>query len=122
MDGIGCVTTNSPTWFTTFSPRSLNAYTAAPSARAWISPAYTGRMEAPATNPVQTSVPPLPDATHKSFLTLSYSHSMHSGVTGEPARATPWSVDSLNLSLGTNPPFSSADTYVGLVPNSEAPE
>src|SRR3982074_3295939 len=47
---------------------------------------------------------------------------MHSGVTGRPARQTPCNVDSLNLSLGTNPPFSSADTYVGLVPNSEAPE
>src|SRR6185312_16641622 len=47
---------------------------------------------------------------------------MHSGVTGEPASVTPCSVDSLNLSLGTKPPFSSAATYVGLVPNSEAPE
>ncbi len=70
IEGMGAVTTSSPTWLTIFSPRSSKAYTAQPSARDWISPAYTGSVGLPITKPVQTSVPPLPEATHKSFFTL----------------------------------------------------
>ena len=64
------MTTSSPTWFTTFSPRSLKAYTAQPNARDWISPAYTGKVGLPITKPVQMSVPPLPEATNRSCFTF----------------------------------------------------
>jgi hypothetical protein len=63
--------TSSPTWPTTLRPDSFQASAATPSERAWISPAYTGRVGTPPTKPVQQSVPPLPVAIDRSALTFS---------------------------------------------------
>src|SRR3954467_13465576 len=50
--------TSSPTWPVTGRPVSSQASAATPSERAWISPARTGRVGPPPTNPQQQSVPP----------------------------------------------------------------
>ena len=64
--------TSSPTCVHDLLAALVECVHRAPRARAPGSrPAYTGRVGTPPTKPVQTSVPPLPEATHRSCFTFS---------------------------------------------------
>jgi hypothetical protein len=63
IDGIGRVTTNSPTWSTTGKPSASYAAKATPRWGADNSPAQTGVLGALPAKPDTTSVPPLIDAS-----------------------------------------------------------
>src|SRR5664279_6296498 len=62
IEGIGAVTTSSPTSSVNDSPVRENASTRAPNARQEISPFQTGTVGAAPTSAVQMSVPPDSDA------------------------------------------------------------
>src|SRR5579884_1942231 len=110
MEGIGLVTTSSPIFPTTLLPSSLEESTAAPRHLHCISPAVTGRMGHPPTQAVQISVPPLTEATHRSSLTLSYSHLKPSIERGDPVDPIPCNSLSLWVSLGFKPDFMQYET------------
>jgi hypothetical protein len=63
IDGIGRVTTSSPTSSTTGFPLASQASSATPSSGAEISPAHTGVVGALPANPLTTSVPPVVEAS-----------------------------------------------------------
>src|ERR1700722_7282533 len=84
IDGIGSVITSSPTSSTSGLPSADHDSTAQPSARAWISPMYTGSVGEPPTNAVQTSVPPDVENSQVSDPNWSYTQRKPSGDNGEP--------------------------------------
>src|ERR1700692_202782 len=88
IDGIGSVITSSPTSSTSGSPSADHDSTAHPSARAWISPTYTGSVGTPPTNAVQTSVPPDVENRKVSDPNWSYTQRKPSGDSGEPVEPT----------------------------------
>src|SRR5258708_20563167 len=111
MDGIGAVSTSSPTSPVTGRPEESNASTLAPRQDAAITPARTGSSGQGPTNPVHMSVPPDNEPRIRSVrppgppsspgpppaATASYTHRNPSGGSGDPvepiprSRARPWS-------------------------------
>ncbi len=88
MDGMGLVTTSSPTSSTTGSPWASQAWRSVPRQGAWSSPMYTGRVGIAPAKQLQTSVPPLTEAIHMSSATSSWIQRKPSGGSGEPVVAT----------------------------------
>src|SRR6187402_2742538 len=88
MEGIGAVTTSSPTSPTTACPCGSNAATAHPKPAHWISPTRTGSVGQPSTNAVHTSVPPLTDESTRSLETCSYTQAKPSLGRGAPVLPT----------------------------------
>src|SRR2546426_7341749 len=84
IEGIGSVTTSSPTSSISECPCSSHDSTAHPSARHCSSPSYTGSSGQPPTNAVHTSVPPLVENSHTSAPTWRCTQRKLSGASGEP--------------------------------------
>ncbi len=72
MEGIGAVTTSSPSSPTSGVPSGERASTPQPSARQLISPSQTGTSGEPPTKAVHTSVPPETDSRWTDGLIASY--------------------------------------------------
>src|SRR5258708_15742616 len=93
MDGIGAVTTSSPTSSTSGCPFGSYASTRAPRPRQAITPARTGKSTEGPTKPVHTSVPPESEPRSTDDETDSYTQAKPSAATGEPADPIPRSAD-----------------------------
>src|SRR5205085_11809763 len=103
--GRSAVSTSTPTSSITGWPASSKASTLAPSNRHCSSPAFTGSRGDPPTKAEHTSVPPLMEASHRSFLTCSYTHWKPSGGKGEPVDPMPLSLLRSYVRLGSIPAF-----------------
>src|SRR5215469_6643810 len=119
MDGIGAVSTSSPTSPMTGLPAGSNASTLAPRHGPEITPARTGSSGDGPTNPVHRSVPPENEPSMRSddpVPSSSYTHRKPSGGSGEPVEPTPFSADRSCASAGRSPSFRHASRYGAPVP------
>ena len=109
-DGIGRVSTSSPTSPTTALPDSSYASTLAARHAHCSSPALTGRSGHGPMKPVHRSVPPLNDPSSAVGLTLSYTHRKPSGLSGAPVEPMPFSSSRPYSTAGRTPAFMHAWT------------
>ena len=117
MDGIGSVTTSSPTSPVTGAPLSSKLATLQPRHRHWISPARTGSVGPPPMNAVNTSVPPLMEARSRSLLTRSYTQANPSGGNGAPVEPMERIALRSSAAPGSTPAFIQPRMYGALTPN-----
>src|SRR5215469_13446464 len=111
MDGIGAVSTSSPTSPMTGLPAGSNASTFAPRHGPEITPARTGSTGEGPTNPVHRSVPPEYDPRIRPgdpVPSSSYTHRNPSGGSGEPVEPIPVMADRSCSRAGCSPAFAHA--------------
>src|SRR5581483_163232 len=111
IDGIGAVSTSSPTSPVTGLPAGSNASTLAPRQRPEITPARTGSNGDGPTNPVHRSVPPENEPSSRSCLTSRYTQSKPSGGSGEPVDPMARSAARSSSVPGCSPAFMLASRY-----------
>src|SRR5258708_36415693 len=119
MDGIGAVSTSSPTSPVTGRPEESNASTLAPRQDAAITPARTGSSGQGPTNPVHRSVPPEYEPRIRSWpsvATASYTQRKPSGGSGDPVEPIPRSLDRSSSTAGRSPALIPATMYRTTVP------
>ncbi len=121
MEGIGLVTTSSPTSSVTGRPWASHAWRSVPRQAAWSSPTWTGRVGTPPAKQLHTSVPPLTEAIHRSRATSSCSQRKPSGGSGEPVVATQPTADRSRSRPGWMPALRQAMTYAAEVPKTVVP-